>query len=107
MKVHIIVCFALVAGSMALASEGKKPYKGYKVYRVEYETDDDYFALAELRQDFDVFHVSAEDHYLDILIPPEKDDFFKSFIEKHHYNFYVLQEDVEGLIRQEEIELGL
>lgn len=96
MKVHIIVCIALVASSMSLAPQAKKSYEGYKVYRVEFETDDDYFALQDLRTEFDVFHVSAVNHYLDILIPPEKDEVFRAFIQNHHYNFFVLQDDIEG-----------
>lgn len=96
MKVHIIVCIALVASSMAIASEAKKSYKGYKVYRVEYETEDDYFSLEELRREFDVFHVSATNHYLDILIPPERDEFFRTFVKNHNYNFFLLQKDIEG-----------
>lgn len=94
MKVHIIVFIALAV--MALSSEAKKSYKGYKVYRIEYETEDDYFALEDLRKEFDLFHVSKSNHYMDILIPPERDEFFRRFIENHHYNFFVLQDDLEG-----------
>lgn len=96
MKVHYIVCIALFASSMALASEVKKSYKGYKVYRVEYETEDDYFSLEDLRREFDVFHVSTTNHNLDILIPPERDEFFRTFVQNHNYNFFLLQKDIEG-----------
>lgn len=94
MKVLTIICIALVA--LTLASQEKKSYKGYKVYRVEFETDDDFFALEDLTREFDVFHVSAVNHFLDILIPPQRDEFFKRFIQNHNYNFFVLQKDVEG-----------
>lgn len=81
---------------MSLAvQEMKKSYKGYKIYRVEYETEDDYFALEDVIRDFNVLHVSAKNHFLDILIPPEQDVFFQRSIQNHNFNFSVLQKDVE------------
>lgn len=94
MKVQIILCIIAVLAD-AKSLETPKTYHGYKVYRVEFETEDDFFALEELSQEFDVFHISKVNNFVDILIPPEKEEFFKRFIQNHHYNYVILQENLE------------